>query len=375
MASIIITGETCRNIPEIKKMLDDFLCGKIRFNKFIDFIEKNGLEIKTSVISDDGKRTDDKDILEKRAERLYRDICDIGKDYRKRSFNDKDSIFRIDSFTPENIIKFISILGLPTEKISKSLEAAKSEYYQKRIYHTFYEFEKCMKNAYNIDDVWEADLDKCPDWFKDIRDSLYSREHPEDDEYIELESDEWEDFQRWRKERNKENVDEYADKLFREIMNLKQKPSLPEMIGINDLALTKNIEGLEECVKCLKKSKNASLLNIILKYSCKDAPKKEDDNDKKTGDKTKSSKEKDSVDRSEIEARKLFNKIIDDFNPVFTGNALQYFENNFGAHKHDFIDRLQMLYDGIKGCKGRCGVDVDSHEAIIYNPISISVVN
>ena len=38
-----------------------------------------------------------------------------------------------------------------------------------------------MKEAYGVDDVWEADLDECPKWFKDIRDSLYSREHPEED--------------------------------------------------------------------------------------------------------------------------------------------------------------------------------------------------
>ena len=46
MASIIISDETTRDVPEVSKMLDDRLKGKITMSCFLKFLNDNNIGIK-----------------------------------------------------------------------------------------------------------------------------------------------------------------------------------------------------------------------------------------------------------------------------------------------------------------------------------------
>lgn len=50
MASIIISGETMEDVPEVKKMVDDLLKGKISMSRFIKFLDDNNLETKVRCV-------------------------------------------------------------------------------------------------------------------------------------------------------------------------------------------------------------------------------------------------------------------------------------------------------------------------------------
>lgn len=467
MASIIITGETMEEVPEVKKMVDDLLKGKISMSRFIKFLDDNNLETKVRCVkentnpsiladfigdtlstifsipeksehedteeNDDDERVEDDeneetvenewenpdelwkktneayekhvkdtvdfakrliddygdseedDIEHTRAVKLYHSLMVLARTYHQRAFKG-DERYNIPNFVPENILKFIESLDLPTDKIKAASERGKAYYYKMKIYKSFEEFEKNMKDAYGIEDVWTPPKE-IPDWFEAVRNMQYHKFH--NDEPLEaVDEDEWNEFQKWRKERikedfkpdfeiDKENPAEYANKLFREIMNLKQNPSLSELVGINDLALTKNIEGLEECVKCLKKSKNASLINIIFKYlngadrnpilQQPSSPRKNPSKDS-----SDSAKKVDAKEVFEDQCRCIVDTIIDEFSPILTGKALKHFEKMYKSYNNTFMRQLKSLFSAVKSAKNDgliCFIDTDDSGTIICNPI------
>ena len=53
MASIIISGDTMKDVPEVRKMVNDLLKGKIGISQFFKFLHDNNLETKVNCINKD----------------------------------------------------------------------------------------------------------------------------------------------------------------------------------------------------------------------------------------------------------------------------------------------------------------------------------
>ena len=276
MASIIITGETMEDVPEVKKMVDDILKGKITISRFVKFLNDNNLETKVRCIKeninpsvlddfigdtlssifsvpkksenedveenneceeveDDERENSDKfwkkpneeyvehvkdvvdfskrliddygdseedDIDHTKAVKLFHSLMLLGRTYRQRAFKG-DERYNITNFTTENILRFIESLDLPTDKIKMASERGKSNYYKMKIYKSFEEFERNMKDAYGIEDVWNPQKE-VPEWFESVRNMQYRKFYPTED--ILINESEWDEFEKWRKERVKEDL-------------------------------------------------------------------------------------------------------------------------------------------------------------------------
>ena len=426
MASIIISGNTIEDVPEVGKMLDDLLHGKISMRRYIKFLDDNNLETKVRCINEDinpsamddfvgetlssifsvpknsdhendedeenenpdevWKKTneayenhvkdtiayakqliddygdsEEDDIEHTKAVKLFHSLMVLGRTYRQRAIKG-DERYRISNFTPENILKFIEILDLPTDKIQAALERGRSSYYKMKIYKSFEEFEKNMKDVYGIKDVWNPPKE-VPEWFESVRNMQYRKFYSED--IYEMDEDEWNEFKKWKDEKDKEDIYTKANKLFRDILNIKPDLDIHEMLGINELAMKGCVKGLEECLECLKKSKKASIINTILRNnSCYSDDSKHTHIDKKSGDIKESFEDR---------CRFIVNEIIDEFSPIITGKALKYFNNKYKSNDNLFMCQLRTLYKTVKSSKNKgliCFIDVSEYDdTVICNPI------
>ena len=264
MASIIISDKTMRDVPEINMMVNELLKGNIGISRFIKFLNDNDLEskiiqtnknIKTPEIDDfisytlseifsvpkkseheyaeenDNKEVEDEkldeiwkkeikdnidyvkrlvddygdseedDIEHVKAVKLFHSMMALGRTYRKRA-NKGDKRYDIPNFTPENILKFIESLDLPTDKIKTAFERGKSTYYKMKIYKDFDEFVTNMKYAYGIENVWKP-TKEVPEWFESVRNMLYRKFYPTED--ILIDESEWNEFKKWKEENNKKS--------------------------------------------------------------------------------------------------------------------------------------------------------------------------
>ena len=363
MASIIITGETMEDVPEVKKMVDDILKGKITISRFVKFLNDNNLETKVRCIKeninpsvlddfigdtlssifsvpkksenedveenneceeveDDERENSDKfwkkpneeyvehvkdvvdfskrliddygdseedDIDHTKAVKLFHSLMLLGRTYRQRAFKG-DERYNITNFTTENILRFIESLDLPTDKIKMASERGKSNYYKMKIYKSFEEFERNMKDAYGIEDVWNPQKE-VPEWFESVRNMQYRKFYPTED--ILINESEWNEFEKWRKERVKEDL--------------------------------------------------------------------------------KSNFEIDKEKSFEDQCRHIINDIINKFYPIITGKALKYFEDNYKSNDKIFMDQLKTLYNAVESARNMwltCFIDVDfENNEIICNPI------
>lgn len=437
MASIIISGEIMENVPEVRKMIDNLLKGKIGISQFIKFINDNNLETKVrcvksninpSVLADFAgdtlssifsvpEKTEHEDIEENneykeveddeckneadewkipdefwkktneahekdvkntlefikrlvdeydasgddidhtKAIKLFHSLIVLRKTYRQRAFKG-DERYNIQNFTPESILKFIETLDLPTDKIRVTVERGRAYYYKMKIYQSFEEFEKNMKDTYGIEDVWNPPKE-IPDWFESVRDNTYRKFH--NDELLEpVDEDEWNEFKKWKENKDKEDSSTKVDKLFRDILNTKPNLNIHELVGINELAMKGCVKGLEECLDCLKKSKDASIINTILKYN-----KSYDENC------TSTDKKNDNKKSFEDQCRHIVDDIINKFSPILTGDVLKYFENKYKSNEKLFMNQLKGLYKAVKSAKNDgliCYIDVNDG-TIICNPI------
>ena len=303
MASIIISGDAMKDVPEVRKMVNDLLKGKIGISQFFKFLHDNDLETKVNCVdfndfingtlsvfstikysehedeeesqecenydesnSFDKCKNDIKDTIEYvkrlinnygdykeddidhiKAVKLFHSLMVLVRTYRKRSI-EGDSRYYIPNFTPENILKFIDSLGLPIDKIKAEFERGKSTYYKMKIYKDFNDFVKSMKNIYGIEDVWNPPKE-VPEWFESVRNMQYRKFYPDD----------------------------------------------------------------EEC-------------------TCID--KKNDNNDS-----------------FENQCRHIVNDIINEFSPVFTIKVIKYFEKKYKSNDKIFMDQLKALYDTVKSAK------------------------
>jgi hypothetical protein len=361
MASIIISGETMEDVPEVKKMVDELLKGKISMSRFIKFLDDNNLETKVrcvkentnpSILADfigdtlstifsvpekseheDTEENDDEgveddeneetveneckipdelwkktneayekhvkatvdfakrliddygdseedDIDHTKAVKLYHSLMLLARTYHQRAFNG-DERYNIPNFVPENILKFIESLDLPTDKIKAASERGKSTYYKMKNYKSFEEFEENMKDAYGIEDVWTPPKE-IPDWFEAVRDNTYRKFH--NDGHLEsVYEDEWNEFKEWKEKKDKV----------------------------------------------------------------------------------------DAKESFENQCKTIVNTIIDEFSPILTGKALKYFEKMYKSYNNTFMKQLKSLYSAVKSAKEDgliCFIDV-KNSTIICNPI------
>ena len=435
MASVIISGETTRDVPEVGKMLDDLLHGKISLRRFIKFLDDNNLETKVRCINEDinpsalvdfvgdtistvfsipkksesedvedindeetedderenhdefWKKTNEEyvehvkdtvefakrliddygdseedDIDHAKAVKLFHSMMILGRTYRKRAIKG-DREYNIPTFTPENILKFIdSIIGLPTDKIEAALERGKSNYYKMKIYKDFDDFVTSMRDIYGIEDVWNPPKE-VPEWFESVRNMQYRKFYPTED--ILIDESEWKEFEKWKEEKkDKEDIYTKSNKLFREILKIKPNLDIYEMAGINELAMRGCVKGLEECLNCLKKSKDSSINKTIMKYnvgkSCDEGC-------------TCFDKKNDNEESFEDQCRHIVNDVINKFYPIITGKALKYFEDKYKSNDKIFMDQLKTLYNAVESARNMwltCFIDVDlEYDEIICNPI------
>lgn len=280
MASIIISDDTMKDVPEVRKMVNDLLKGKIGISQFFKFLHDNNLETKVNCINkdvepsvlddfigdtlcnifcykksehedtenyiEDEENDDDEEIedneyekpeLIKKSNEVYekdvKDTVDFAKhliddygdseeddiDHAKavklfyslmllaRTYRQKaskgDEKFNIPNFVPENILKFIESLDLPTDKIKAASERGKSTHYKMKNYKSFEEFEKNMKYAYGIENVWKL-TKEVPEWFESVRNMLYRKFYPTED--ILIDESEWNEFKKWKEENNKKST-------------------------------------------------------------------------------------------------------------------------------------------------------------------------
>lgn len=278
MASIIISGDTMKDVPEVRKMVNDLLKGNIGISQFFKFLHDNNLETKVNCINKDiepsvlddfigdtlcnifcykksehedtenyieDEENDDEEIedneyekpeLIKKSNEVYekdvKDTVDFAKrliddygdseeddiDHAKavklfyslmllaRTYRQKaskgDEKFNIPNFAPENILKFIESLDLPTDKIKAASERGKSTHYKMKNYKSFEEFEKNMKYAYGIENVWKP-TKEVPEWFESVRNMLYRKFYLTED--ILIDESEWNEFKKWKEENNKKS--------------------------------------------------------------------------------------------------------------------------------------------------------------------------
>lgn len=276
MASIIISGNTLKDVPEINKMVNELLNGRISMSRFIKFLDDNNLETRVRCVNkdinpsvlddfigdtlstifsvpkkseheyaeendeyeeveddecknpdelwkktneayekhikdtvdfakrliDDYGDSEEDDIDHTKAVKLFHSMMILGRTYRQRA-NKGDERYNIPNFTPENILKFIESLGLPTDKIQAALERGRSSYYKMKIYKDFEEFEKNMKEAYNIQDVWNPPKE-VPEWFESVRNMQYRKFYPIED--ILIDESEWIEFMKWKENKSKSST-------------------------------------------------------------------------------------------------------------------------------------------------------------------------
>lgn len=310
MASIIISGEAIEDTPELNKMINGLLKGKIGISQFIKFLDENNLETKVRSINGDINSSVLADLVDEalstlsisipknseyeednieyaKALELFHSLMHLRRTYHQRAIKG-DEKYHIPNFTPEDILRFIDSLNLPTDKIRASLERGKSTYYKTKNYKDFKDFEKNMKYAYGIENVWNPSKET-PEWFESIRDNTYRQFHEE----FEVDGEEWDEFKKWKEEKkDKEDIDAKANKLFRDILNIKPDLDVHELIGINELAMKGCVKGLEECLECLKKSKKSSIVTNILKYSVNPSDNKKSSTSKKTSSSTSAKDDK-----------------------------------------------------------------------------------
>lgn len=409
MASIIISGNTMEEVPELNKMINDLIKGKIGITQFIKFLNDNDLETKVSCINKDiepsvlddfvgdtlcnifcykksehedtenyiedeenneEKVEDDEfkipdefwkktnkayekhvkdtidfakrlvddygdsredDIDHTKAVKLFHSLIVLARTYRQRA-SGGDERYNIPNFSPENILKFIESLDLPTDKIKAASERGKSTHYKMKIYKSFEEFEKNMKDAYGIEDVWNPPKE-IPDWFETVRDNMYRKFH--NDEILKaIDEDEWNEFKNWKENKDK-GIYVKTDKILKDILKIKPNISLHEMLDIGNRVEKEFKEYLES----LKNSKDSA-----------DSLKKES---------------------FENQCRCIVNDIINKFSPILTGEALKYFENKYKTNDKLFMNQLKSLYNAVKSAKNDgliCYIDVNAG-TIICNPI------
>ena len=264
MASIIISGDTMKDVPEVRQMVNDLIKGNIGISQFFKFLNDNNLETKVNYINkdaepsvlddfigdtlcnifcykksehedteenDDDKEVEDEkldeiwkkeikdnidyvkhlvddygdseedDIDHIKAVKLFISMMVLGRTYRKRA-NKGDKRYHIPNFTPESILKFIESLNLPIDKIEKALERGKSNFYKSKNYENFDDFVTSMKDVFGIDDVWNPSKE-VPEWFESVRNMLYRKFYPTED--ILVDESEWNEFKKWKEENNKKS--------------------------------------------------------------------------------------------------------------------------------------------------------------------------
>ena len=273
MASIIISGDTMKDVPEVRKMVNDLLKGNIGISQFFKFLHDNNLETKVNCINkdvepsvlddfigdtlcnifcykksehedtenyiedeeiedneyekpelikksnevyekdvkdtvdfakrliDDYGDSEEDDIDHAKAVKLFYSLMLLARTYRQKA-SKGDEKFNIPNFAPENILKFIESLDLPTDKIKAASERGKSTHYKMKNYKSFEEFEKNMKYAYGIENVWKP-TKEVPEWFESVRNMLYRKFYPTED--ILIDESEWNEFKKWKEENNKKS--------------------------------------------------------------------------------------------------------------------------------------------------------------------------
>ena len=345
MASIIISGETMEDVPEVKKMVDDLLKGKISMSRFIKFLDDNNLETKVrcvkentnpSILADfigdtlstifsvpekseheDTEEIEDEEIednecnpdeLWKKTNEAYEKHVKDTVDFAKRLIDDYGDSEEDDIEHTKAVKLFHSLMllvrtyrqraskgderyNIPNfapENILKFIECLdlpidkiQSAYYKTKIYKDFEEFEKNMKDVYGIEDVWIPPKE-IPDWFEAVRDITYRKFH--NDNSIEaVDEDEWNEFKKWKEKKDKVDV------------------------------------------------------------------------------------EKSFEDR----CRSIVNEIINEFSPIITGEALKYFEDKYKSNDNLFMCQIRSLYSAVKSAKKDgliCFIDVNN-STIVCNPI------
>ena len=338
MASIIISGDTMKDVPEVRKMVNDLLKGKIGISQFFKFLHDNDLETKVNCVNfndfigetlsvfstikysehedeeesqecenydESWKKSFDKcennikdnieyakrlinnygdyeedDIDHIKAVKLFHSLMLLVRIYRKRSI-EGDRRYYIPNFTPENILKFIDSLGLPIDKIKAEFERGKSTYYKMKIYKDFNDFVKSMKNIYGIEDVWNPPKE-VPEWFESVRDMQHHKFYPE----INIINE----FKKWKEENDKNS-------------------SINKTVGKCDI----NKSCDEEC-------------------TCID-------------------KKNDNKDSFEDQCRHIVYDIINEFSPVFTIKVISYFERKYKSNDKIFMYQLKELYNTVKSAK------------------------
>jgi hypothetical protein len=366
MASIIISGNTMKDVPEISKILDDLLKGRISMSRFIKFLDDNNLETKVRCINkdinpsalvdfvgdtistifsipkksecenvedDDVEETEDvgcknpdkfwkktneeyekhvkdtvefakrliddygdseeDDIEHAKAVKLFHSLMILGRTYRIRA-NKGDVEYNIPNFSPENILKFIKSIGLPIDKIKAASERGRSNYYKTKNYEDFDDFVSSMKDVFGIKDVWNPPKE-VPEWFESVRNKLYREFYPTED--VLIDESEWEEFEKWKENKNKCN---------------------------------------DDCTHTDEKRVDAK-------------------------------------ESYENQCRSIVNTIINEFSPILTGKALKYFEDKYKSNDKIFMDQLKTLYNAVESARNMwltCFIDVDlEYDEIICNPI------
>lgn len=161
---------------------------------------KDTVDFAKRLIDDYGDSEED-DIDHAKAVKLFHSLMLLARTYHQRA-SKGDEKFNIPNFAPENILKFIELLDLPTDKIKAASERGKSTHYKMKNYKSFEEFEKNMKYAYGIENVWKP-TKEVPEWFESVRNMLYRKFYPTED--ILIDESEWNEFKKWKEENNKKS--------------------------------------------------------------------------------------------------------------------------------------------------------------------------
>ena len=161
---------------------------------------KDTVDFAKRLIDDYGDFEED-DIDHAKAVKLFHSLILLARTYHQKAYKG-DEKYNIPNFSTEDILKFIESLDLPIDKIKAASERGKSTHYKMKNYKSFEEFERNMKYAYGIENVWKP-TKEVPEWFESVRNMLYRKFYPTED--ILIDESEWNEFKKWKEENNKKS--------------------------------------------------------------------------------------------------------------------------------------------------------------------------
>ena len=341
MASIIISDETTRDVPEVSKMLDDRLKGKITMSCFLKFLNDNDIGIKVRYKNKDVNSPVNSSVLN---HFINEKFSTLFSDFKNSEHEDEEESQECGNYD---------------ESWKKSFDKCENDI------NDNIEYAKRLINNYG--DYEEDDIDhiKAVKLFHSLMVlvRIYRKRSIEGDHRYYIPN-----F-------TPENILKFIDSLGLPIDKIEAefergKSTYYKMKiykDFNDFVKSmKNIYGIEDVWNPPKEVPEwfESVRNMQYRKFYPD--------DEEC---TCIDKKNDNKDSFENQCRHIVNDIINEFSPVFTIKVIKYFEKKYKSNDKIFMDQLKSLYNTVKSAKNdglMCFIDLAHDKDICCSFVPIA---